>query len=330
MNEPTFYIHAGLHKTGTTSIQYFLDKNKSNLKKNNIIYLEIGKHGHAQHLIPWAIKDSHRIDDKKENAHIINKLKKTINNINTHHLLISSEEFEFFNEKNVLQLKKITGAINCKIIFYIKRQDNLLISEYKQLVKQYRTRFSGSLLDFIFSYKFWSRLNYFSLLEKWSKHFGPDALEVKIFDPQKFTNTNVIHDFLHILNLNADDFASQDWAHQNRSPSDLACEVIRSYNDLPINQKTHERIVELSQELSTLADHGDDFSLISEKERRSICSAFELSNNQIVEKYFKKHQNKPEQLFSNDFKTSRDDVKKHDIVLAIKERINNELNLQHP
>lgn len=43
------FIHAGTHKTGTTSIQRFLRDNRTNLEKHHIIYPifdhEAGHHG---------------------------------------------------------------------------------------------------------------------------------------------------------------------------------------------------------------------------------------------------------------------------------------------
>lgn len=324
----TIFIHAGIHKTGTTSIQHFIDNNKNILNEKYLDYIEIGKHGPGHHLIPWAFKNSNRLNGIQDSEQVINSFVKYINENLDRNFLISSEEFEFLNEKQILNLKKIISSLNCKIIFYIKRQDHLLISEYKQIVKQYRTRFSGSVLDFIFSYKFWGRLNYLSLLEKWSKHFGIDALDVHIFDPQELHNNNVVDDFMKTLGVDKVDNAVPANIFHNKSPSDLACEVIRAYNDFKLNQKTHEKIVELSQKLSSTADKDEDYTLISERERQSICAAYEFTNNIILEKYFKKKDYKKTGLFQNDFEIVKDHINKSELVSEIKEQINKKLNLQ--
>lgn len=105
----TAYIHIGTPKTGTTSIQKFLYKNKSILLYNNFLYPEsfiLNKEYDPQH---WDLsilcnnyKDS--IVDKK-----IMLLKKEINTSCVDNILISSEAFWAMidSQHSVLNLKKI-------------------------------------------------------------------------------------------------------------------------------------------------------------------------------------------------------------------------------
>jgi len=55
MEQINLYIHIGLHKTGTTSIQNFLTLNENILSKKGYLYPATGRKGQAQHLLAQAM-----------------------------------------------------------------------------------------------------------------------------------------------------------------------------------------------------------------------------------------------------------------------------------
>lgn len=55
----TIYIHIGMHKTGTTSIQKFLHTNFSGQNKE-FYYPNTGIYEYGHHNIPWSLKEGSR------------------------------------------------------------------------------------------------------------------------------------------------------------------------------------------------------------------------------------------------------------------------------
>ena len=100
--EKILYLHCGTHKTGTTSIQHYLNNNKELLEKNNLIYTNIGntkQYPYNNHGIAWHLSGDPRLKFEKDN----NSLKEFYNflKVSEKNIIISSEDFQFFNiEKN--------------------------------------------------------------------------------------------------------------------------------------------------------------------------------------------------------------------------------------
>jgi len=327
MKKGTIFIHAGLHKTGTTSIQYFLDRNKEILKNKNIDYIDIGKHGYGHHLIPWAIKNSPRLQPY-HSGDILDQFHDYLNANKSKNILISSEEFEFFIEPDIKILKEIIKEYHVKIIVYLKRQDKLLLSEYKQIIKQFRTRFRGSLLEFVFEYKFWSRLDYFERLTRWDKIFGKDAVIIKLFEPEKFYKKNVIFDFMPIFDITVDEIEKCNFSNdyfQNQSPSDLACDTIRHYNNIILNNIQHKRVIKQSQLISSQIDRDNQYYIISCEERKKICMSYNLTNEKIMKRYF--NQIESPSLFSDYYGETADSKNKDKLISNMICKINKKLNL---
>lgn len=87
-----FYIHCGLHKTGTTSLQHALSEGAANLLKHGILYPNIGvPSNHAgQHNLAWQMNRYRRFDPRFGDW---DTLFSTLVKFNSS-VVISSEDFE--------------------------------------------------------------------------------------------------------------------------------------------------------------------------------------------------------------------------------------------
>ena len=62
----TVYVHIGLHKTGTTTLQHFLNDNEKELLTKDVLYPNAGKpkkvFDYAHHNLAWQINRDKRCE----------------------------------------------------------------------------------------------------------------------------------------------------------------------------------------------------------------------------------------------------------------------------
>jgi len=132
-----FYIHGGLHKTGTTSLQYALKDNAADLFKRGILYPKIGVPDmHAgQHNLAWELSRYRRFDPALGDW---NALFAEIENFDGS-VVISSEDFETTILKPALwrEIANKLTRLGFQLVFVIYLRDPIsyLESIYLQHLK---------------------------------------------------------------------------------------------------------------------------------------------------------------------------------------------------
>lgn len=200
----TLIIHIGYGKTGTSAIQSFLTQNRRTLSKYNVYYPDLGRdRTHAHHEFATAarpIKDT-GYDSGLTSFEFIRKLALELENRAEEIIVLSSEIFSgeiVFS--NLQPLKKLFHHI--KIVAYVRRQDQLIMSSYQQWVKDgtYHIDFSDvPYLPYFFSTGLlnWSRF---------IKNIG--IVLVRPYERVQLFKGDVISDFLyHVLGLDPTDTA---------------------------------------------------------------------------------------------------------------------------
>lgn len=127
------YLHIGTHKTGTTSVQSFLYQNRNVLKEKSIFYPAIIENetdaGH--HSIAATIAKNNNYDSLKKEPQIENLLQQ-IKSSNYETTILSSEIFSTISPSLV---KKVFAEFDCKVICFLRRQDEFIESMYRELIK---------------------------------------------------------------------------------------------------------------------------------------------------------------------------------------------------
>lgn len=200
------YLHPGLHKTGTTSIQECFQVYRRELISHSI------------NAYPHNAGNLFIYDRKKQTPSIlsgqglqINKryvqsnIKAFKSNAKTH--VISAEVLSWLFEEE--QIQNLFDAIassfdDIKVIFYIRRQDKLLFSFYQQGM---RAPFSLNNMFFdadkirptFDSGDYDQYLNYRARIESWAKVFGEKNIIIRVMDTDTLIGNDSVLDFLSIL-----------------------------------------------------------------------------------------------------------------------------------
>lgn len=131
----SIYLHIGMNKTGTTSIQSYSLKNRQTLIQNGILYPETGLINKAHYAISATLSfhnPSIPIEWRKKKHELKKELKNEIKE-NIRKTIISSEDFLL--NKPFTELKSFFKGYSLKAVIYLRRHDHWWLSAYTQAVK---------------------------------------------------------------------------------------------------------------------------------------------------------------------------------------------------
>jgi hypothetical protein len=202
------YIHVGPHKTGTTSIQWFLQENRAELLKHGVFVPESEtKHG-AHHAIVEKLCGQELGADRECLAV---KAIRAIVETPSEAIVVSSEALErilrtgdyakiFFDRIRELNLEP-------KLVLFPRNQSQWINSIYSSAIKTFRR--SDSFQDFATAA---AATQYRSLkFSTWIKLADADRIELiaRPFTKQTITR-GVVPDFLLALNINSSQFCDTE------------------------------------------------------------------------------------------------------------------------
>lgn len=185
-------LHIGTNKTGTSSIQSFLFKNKEALREKNILYTDKFIFNHAHHNIAKLFKGA---SPKELNiqSNWLKILEKEMYSYET--IILSSELFHTIQDLSLLQ--NFLKSYDVTVILYIRDHLTYLASWYQQAVqlRNITCKFDEFVkLDY-------TRLDYNHLINRWKNAFGSTAVKVRVFDRSKLINNDIIDDFISHANI---------------------------------------------------------------------------------------------------------------------------------
>jgi hypothetical protein len=256
----TILIHIGSPRTGTTSIQHFLDISKVDLDKRGLLIPSLGwsRGGHAEFRrtllqLPTRIQSlTGFLKKKKDNNEQLLKIRDDFTSLllrPTHqHLLISTESFWTINPERLLKIYPQLTQHHCYILCCLRDPVDFASSHYAQKVK------AGRLTMPI---RTWLKSNislydYDNTISPWEGSFGKE--NVICYSYEKAAKEGIIStflDWLQSLNLLSKDKLAEivnlhspliQSKHANPSPSDAILELLLSLNRTKMESSIKDRI----------------------------------------------------------------------------------------
>jgi hypothetical protein len=231
-------LHIGVEKTGTKTLQLALAANRAQLQRDGFLYPRVpGEYSHVGLALyaarPAAVPDLRKafslFDERREAAFrqaLPRQMAAEAAESGCHTAILSSEHCSsrLAAGEEIAALKELVAPLSreCRVILYLRRQDDLAVSYYSTLVQ------SGSTSGFGFPEGLpW--LDYLRLLDSWSAVFGKDNLDIRVFEPGQMIGGDLFADF----------FSTAGYANwpalprpepQNRSLDIRALEFLRRFN----------------------------------------------------------------------------------------------------
>lgn len=243
----TLYIHIGTSKTGTTTIQTYCGINREQLKSKGVLfpimpyhYDRITKNRNGHFLYANIYKNGVRNKEKEEQV-LKQELDYIVDCFKDYDNVLLSEESIWWatatRRKGLwkyLQEHSQQNNYQVKIIVYLRRQDQFMMSRYNQILKTDTgggtQRFYEYFKDMNGKYK--CVMNYRQRLDYMAKFFPKENIVVKRFDRSYFYNGDLNADFLHILGVEIDDTFAELPKDENLGISVQSGELKRVLNRL--------------------------------------------------------------------------------------------------
>lgn len=216
------YLHIGVHRTGTTSIQNFLYNNRVNLQKQGVLY-PFGLH-HNEY--KWSLESAERLKAGTTAVeNFASKLLKKANKEKLESIILSGEDFCQFERPEIL--RPLAKLFDVRIICYLRRQDKWLESWYNQHLR-WPWDAELSLMSpeqFFARRKDFHWLNYKNLIDSWAGVFGRKNLIVRVFERNQLLGS-LENDFCQACDINYESL-SLPRKERNISVTPMALEFLR-------------------------------------------------------------------------------------------------------
>jgi len=193
------YLHVGLPKTGTSSLQLFFSNERAFLMRHSILYPGTGIQIKGHHAFARAFAEDVQAENLRwatavDSSQLMGDFKREVSAKKPGIVLLSSEAFVPVKIVTPLleALKSLELFQNVKIIVYLRRQDEYLESRYAQSIAVHDT--AADPEEFYVHEKQKLLLDFLWLLDQYEKLAGKTNLIVIPFEPEQ-NQPDLITDF---------------------------------------------------------------------------------------------------------------------------------------
>lgn len=219
------YLHIGTHKTGTTSIQYYLNYRKEELLAQGILAPAAGKIPDSDfsgnHRLAWSIDHRHG----ELSGQTWEQLAVEMDRFVPAKVVISSEAFSHLKNDQAGQVKKLLDGHETFIIIYFRSYKAYLRSVYAQVVRDKEE--TRSFRAYVSSRP--ELVDYNKILRIWGEHFGYDHLLINIYD-DIVSNSKLLPDFCQTIGFIPHQNDSRFMINRNITPEEKDINAMRLIN----------------------------------------------------------------------------------------------------
>lgn len=273
------YLHVGAHKTGSTSLQYALGKNADRLRQSGFLFPSASRIHYAHRRLAFGLRNKQDplVGDIPDPDQEVQSIIREIEESSPCTTIVSCEGFFALDKKSIRFLSDRFRSFDTKVVLYIRRQDNMLLSIYNQKIKKRKKEFSKRFPEVLSDPKKYVD-DYRGIIERWSSIFGPENVIVRCYE----LAGDVVADFQNVVGI---PIVLVDPSTPIRRNTSVSVNGIRAFGWLKplIRNEAHRKwVLKLLKKLPL----GNDVSrLLTDSDRRRILEHFRQDNAYIFRKY---------------------------------------------
>jgi hypothetical protein len=231
-------LHIGLHKTGTSSIQSFLQSiEQDSLSEYGFLYPKSCRVRDSHDLLAWSAA-SHYREGKYPTPpleEVVSELLTELSNTTADTIVLSSEFFWPMTRDDIASLCGHFKDYDLSAVVYVRNYLGFLKSAYGQGIK---TGASEKLdLKYLEDRMWWFDLN--TVIGSWKSVIGDDRIHVRVYDKVK---NQLIDDFLQTCQLDVAQEVRPQTSY-NVTPNDSVLMAFRFVNSIEQHLKIPQRLL---------------------------------------------------------------------------------------
>ncbi|HWL98965.1 MAG TPA: hypothetical protein VNP20_16570 [Nocardioidaceae bacterium] len=232
-------LHIGTGKTGTSSVQFFLQNNRERLSQLGVLYPKTP--GGARHArLGLFVKTDAELDiapewgrQKQSDPAVFRKtfrrrLLSEIERSGIYRVLLSDEVLFGSSRPALRRLRRFTDrtAQSVRLVVYLRRQDDHMVSRYQQGVK----------IGWVLRLSQWAQedmsglYDYGARLHTWQRLLQPTDIVVRRFESESFVDGSIYQDFLEAVGIDARAVDLEPVSSRNESLDAESVEFLRLLN----------------------------------------------------------------------------------------------------
>jgi len=279
-------LHLGSEKTGTSSIQKYFGSRREALLRQGIWYPQsfANQKAHVHLKLSRAALNGTLTDDAPGVIEFRSEYDAAMKS-GVKAAVFSSEFFhsEMRDPASVERLKVFLGKFfdEFKLVYYARRQDQMLASMHSTAVKGGWTTNPHALS--VYESKGHYYFDHLAVCDLWSEQFGRDKLICRVYEREKLMCGDVVDDFLDVVGLGK--WAGRTHVAANES---LSFETISAL--LYLNASVDKDNRELRRKIVARGRkrNGPRISMLTKAEAREFYGRFRDGNAQFFSKYVDK------------------------------------------
>jgi hypothetical protein len=223
--DPVFYIHIGIPKTATTTIQRFFTDHREILRKRGILYPSsvASSDGHSElhralslAVEPESVPRMSGLPSRLVGTDVVGMLFDEVASTGAKIIILSAESLAYM--KRPLALRLALKSYPVRILLYLRRQDSFLASYYNQIIKS--RLYAASFEEFLqqcaanriaIGQKFSSLelCDYSRFLDLWADAFGRSNILPGIYEDFDVPNgaAAILRDFANKVGIDIRDLS---------------------------------------------------------------------------------------------------------------------------
>ncbi len=237
---PELVLHIGSGKTGTSSIQGFLAKNRERLAELGILYprapgrtrhvrLSLSLRSDADLVMQPGWSRQGYSSPARFREDVDRQLREELREAALPRVLLSDEALYGASEEKLERLRAMLArmARRPRVVVYLRRQDDHLCSRYQTVIQRGDVRRLTERLEQMSNATMY---DYDATLRTWQRLVEPTEIIVRPFDRGRFVGGSLLRDFLNAADINAavDDF--EEVGVRNESLDAESVEFLRILN----------------------------------------------------------------------------------------------------
>lgn len=291
----TLYVHVGMHKTASTTIQLFCTGNRDLLSSKGIYYppspFYYRKKGNAKNgmFLGCIYLDEHgeRIPEVEEERmekglELINEWFKDYDNV-----LLSEERLwiDLFRDEcrslKILNEHSKKNGYRVRIIIYLRRQDKFIESWWNQVIKMTSVR-TDTFDEYLANFKY---LDFCEIMKSYEEVVGLENISVKRFE-DAIKGEGILADFMKEIGLELTDEYVIEHEESNSKLEGNIVSIKRVINGIDgITEADNRFLRELFTDPALPSGAEYPCSEFSEEERTELMKKYEEGNAYIAEHF---------------------------------------------